>query len=461
MKTKKIASCRPQARRLKPYQPLFLAALYLGSLSASQATDGTWINVASGGLWSDPANWNNMIVADGSGATADFSTLNIGAASTVIFDAPRTLGGLLFGDTATTVYNWTLNNNGDPANVLTLDGPAPFITVNNGSFTNDVVTTGTLGVIVNGGTAASSLVLAQANTFTGDVTVNAGTGGNLTLFVRNAGGLGGSAVASNSIVLVGNTSTRALLSLATPGASYPAHNNLVMRPSGASTSSRAELRSVNGNATWNGTISLDGWSGSTSPRCDIYNDAGSSTLTINGNILDLNAYIGQMSLRGANPGIINGGINVPGATVAKDDGGTWTINSETNVWGKTAVLAGTLRLGRENALPATTTLTVGGGSATAVLDLNGFNQIISGLTSGGSNTKRITNSVGAATLIVSNAYDFSYSGSILGNITLTKESFGKLTLSGASTYTGDTIISNGTLAVTSSSAHGLHLLQRA
>lgn len=450
MKTKRIASCRPQARRLQPYQPLFLAAFYLGSLGASQAADGTWTNLASAGVWSDPANWNNAIVADGAGATADFSTLDLGGSSMIILDAPRTLGGLLFGDTAGTAFNWTLGNDGNPANVLTLAGTAPFITVNTGSFTNDVVIAGTSGLTVNGGTAASSLVLVQANTFTGDLTVNAGTVGNLTLFAPNAGALGGSAAASNSIVLVGNTATRAVLRLATSGASYPVYNNLVMRPSGASTSSRAELRSVNGNATWNGTISLDGWSGSSTPRCDIYNDAGSSTLTINGNILDLNAYIGQMSLRGANPGVLNGNVNVPGATVAKDDGGTWTINSETNAWGNTAVLAGTLKLGRENALPAATMLTVGGGSITAVLDLNGFNQTVSGLATGGSNTKRITNSAGAATLIVSNAYDASYSGSILGSVILTKENSGKLTLSGANTYTGDTIVSNGTLAVSSS-----------
>ena len=152
-------------------------------------------------------------------------------------------------------------------NVLTLEGPAPFITVNNGSLTNDVVTAGTSGITVNGGTAASSLVLAQANTFTGDVTVNAGTGGNLALFARNAGALGGSSAASSSIVLVGNTATRALLRLATPGGTFPAHNNLGHAPPRVpATSSRAELRSVDGNATWNGTISLDGWSGSASPR---------------------------------------------------------------------------------------------------------------------------------------------------------------------------------------------------
>ncbi len=450
MKTKCFLSCRPHSRRLPSGRPLLLAALCLGNLSAVQAADGVWTNTASGGLWSDPANWNNTIVADGAGALADFSTLNIAAASTVVFDGPRTLGGLLFGDTATTVYNWTLSNSGNPANVLTLDGTAPFITVNNGSLTNDVVIAGTAGVTVNGGASASSLVLPQANTFTGDVTVNAGTGGNLTLQLRNAGALGGTAVASNSVFLVGNTSTRALLNLATPGAAYPAYNNLVMRPSGASTSSRAELRSVNGNATWNGTIALDGWSGSTTPRCDLYSDASSSTLTLNGSIVDLNAYIGQMSLRGANPGIINGNINVPGATVAKDDGGTWTINSGSNIWGNTTVLAGTLKLGRENALPETTILTVGGASATAVLDLNGFSQTVSGLASGGSNTKRITNSTGAGTLIVSNATDVTYGGGIMGSVTLNKENAGKLTLSGANTYTGDTVISNGTLAVSSS-----------
>ena len=29
--------------------------------------DGTWIRSATGGLWSDPLNWNGAVVADGAG----------------------------------------------------------------------------------------------------------------------------------------------------------------------------------------------------------------------------------------------------------------------------------------------------------------------------------------------------------------------------------------------------------
>ena len=76
-----------------------------------------------GGLWSDPANWSNAIAADGAGATADFSTLDLAGGSIVILDAPRSLGGLLFGDTAGTASNWTLSNDGNPSQCAYFGGP--------------------------------------------------------------------------------------------------------------------------------------------------------------------------------------------------------------------------------------------------------------------------------------------------------------------------------------------------
>ncbi|MGC3960057.1 MAG: autotransporter-associated beta strand repeat-containing protein [Verrucomicrobiota bacterium] len=427
------------------------------SASAARAVDGVWTSTASGGLWSDTANWSGGIVADGTDAVADLSTLNIAAHTAVNFDAPRTLGVLRFGDTATTVFNWTLNNNANAANILTLAGATPAILVNTGVFTNNVQIAGTAGFAVNGGTAASSLALGAANTFGGDVSVNAGTVGNLTLLLNNVGALGGSISSPNSVVLVANAATRALLNLNTSGATYPAYNNLIMRPTGASASSRAELRSVSGNATWNGSITLDGISGSALPRSDIYCDASASTFTLNGNISGVNNYVGQFVLRGANTGIINGNINVPGVLMGKDDAGTWTLTAPNNVWASLSILNGTLRLGANNVLPATTPMTFGSSGA-AILDLNGYSQILSGnIAATGSNARRITNSVLAATqslITYSTASDVSCAVPIAGKTALLKLGTSILTLSAANTYLGDTVVSNGTLAVASTGSIG-------
>lgn len=451
MKLSKISSTNGQRRLPNLYRKAILTVLCLFSVSAVRAVDGVWTSPVSGGLWSDTANWSGGVVAEGTDAIADFTTLNIGAHTTVNFDAPRTLGSLRFGDAATTTYNWTLSDDGNPANVLTLDGVAPAITVNNGTFSNNVVIAGTGGFAVQGSSSsASSLALGVANTVTGDLSVVAGTGGNLTLLANHAGALGGSPGLPNAVVLIGNSATRALLNLNSSGASYPAHHTLVMRPTGASSSSRAELRSVSGSATWNGGVVLDGISGSASPRCDIYCDAAGGTLSLTGDITTINNYLGAFNLRGANSGVINGNINVPGALMGKDDAGNWTLNSPNNNWASLQIYNGTLRLGVDNALPSAAPITFGS-SGTAILDLNGFSQELGGnLISSGGTAKRVTNSILAAsfsTVTYNTPSDANCAVPIGGKITLVKEGAANLTLAAASPYTGETLINNGTLIV--------------
>ena len=456
MKTKNAALCHRLVCRPYFSLPLVMAVVCLLNPGAGRAADGVWSSTVSGGLWSSAANWSGGVVADGSGAFADFGALNITANTTVLFDAPHTLCSLRFADTGPTVFNWILSNNGTAANVLTLAGPSPSITVSNGTCTCNLVIDGTSGFSVNGSsTAVSALVLGAANTFTGNLTLNAGGGAagsllNLNLYANNAGALGGSAAAPNTVVLVGSL-TRADLYLNTSGATYPAYNSLIMRPAAANSASRAELHSAAGNATWNGNIILDGVSGSASPRCDFYGDVGSSTFTLNGNLTTINDFIGQMSFRGLNSGngIINGNINVPGAVFTKDDLGTWLINSVNNLWTTTVVATGTLKLGADNALPVGAGLTMGGGSALAILELNGFQQTVASMVATGSNTKRITNSTGSAVLTVNNATDVTYAGALGGSLSLNKSNTGTLTLSGVCLYTGNTVINGGTLAVAS------------
>ena len=149
--------------------------------------NGTWIQPTSGGLWSDPSNWLNAVIADG-GNSANFSTINLTANNTVHLDSPRSLSSLLFGDTdVTTSASWVVDNNNVAGNTLTLTGATPTVTVNAlGSGA-----TATLGVSLVGNTGlakagAGTLVLSAPNSLLGTLNVNVGTlqvgtGGSLNL----------------------------------------------------------------------------------------------------------------------------------------------------------------------------------------------------------------------------------------------------------------------------------------
>ena len=141
--------------------------------------------------------------------------------------------------------------------------------------------------------------------------------------------------------------------------------------------------------------------------------------------------------------------------------GVSILSGANNYSGSTTIAAGTLRLGANGTLPAGTPLTIApdnnGTSGGGVLDLNGYNQTIgplatsSGIGGGGANTPTI-NLTGALTVLQTNTSTV-FAGVITGSggsLTLNVPSGGipgVLTLSGTNTYTGNTIISAGTLAL--------------
>ena len=146
---------------------LFLA------IAANAQQNGVWTNDASS-IWSASTNWLNGTVADGVGATADF-TLDNANVDTVTMDASHSLGTLLFGNNATVRTNqWILNASG--GSVLTLAGGAPTIAVSNGISTNTTVISlpiaGTAGLTKVG---SGKLVLGNTNdSYTGGTTVSGG-----------------------------------------------------------------------------------------------------------------------------------------------------------------------------------------------------------------------------------------------------------------------------------------------
>ena len=158
---------------------------------------GVWTSTDNNQRWSNPANWDDAIVADGAGATADFT--NFSEDVTVQLDSARTLGRLVFGDPGVTdPALWTLGNNGSPANVLTLAGPTPNLHVNavvtSGGDTVDVPAAAdfptTLDVVLAGSggftkTGVGTLQITQPATITGPLTITKGVvqigpGGSLT-----------------------------------------------------------------------------------------------------------------------------------------------------------------------------------------------------------------------------------------------------------------------------------------
>src|SRR5207249_1258138 len=141
-------------------------------------------------------------------------------------------------------------------------------------------------------------------------------------------------------------------------------------------------------------------------------------MTIGGNVNLVAAPLptGSLSLRGTNAGSIGGTINIGTYALSKTDAGSWTVASTGNTWGATTIGQGTLVLGATNALPTSTTLTLGQTGVSGALDLNGFNQQISGLATAGN-------------------------GGTIANSSVTSDSFLIYNSAGASTFSG--VIANG------------------
>ncbi|MFO1490497.1 MAG: autotransporter-associated beta strand repeat-containing protein [Kiritimatiellia bacterium] len=262
-----------------------------------------------------------------------------------------------------------------------------------------------------------TLALTKANAYTGLTSVGAGV-----LNIQHDSALGtvagGTQVANSARLEVqgGITVTGETLTLSGPG--------------GTGNDVFGALRGMTGSNTWAGNVVLN------TAGTRIGTNAAGATLTISGPISSAVANTGLVVRNGFADAVV-------------------VLSAANTYSGSTQLIYGTTRLdGGDDRLPVTTSLLLGGTTVSGILDLNGRNQEVAGLSVSGTGVSNEIKSAAPATLTVNTAAasPSTYSGLITGAAALAKKGPDTLTLTGANTYTGTTTVQEGTLLINGSTA---------
>lgn len=394
-----IAAFAPLSR-----SSLIVCASLCASASIQAQTNGTWISTASGN-WSTTSNWADANadtvgdVADGVGATADFSTLDLPAAfTTVTLDSSRSIGAMTFGDTNTaTAGSWGVS--GATPNVLTLAASSGKPTITASVTTNinaGFILGGTNGFKKEG--AGTLRFFSNATTLTGDIELNTGI-----LAVNRIGGTGSaSANVGTGAIKIANGAT---LRMDSGG------NTFISNALSTAVGATAIITSASASNGYGGAVT-----GAAGDAIQIGSTGNLTQVSFSATTQQLSGFLGTVK--------IFDGASLRFSATSLNNGGAST-SFDTNVSGEI--------VGRNNG-----TVTLGS------LVGNGF------LTGSNGADNNITNfSVGAK------AVDCTFGGvirdaSAIRRAALTKVGAAVLTLSGANTFTGSTTVNDGTLKYTGS-----------
>jgi autotransporter-associated beta strand protein len=273
------------------------------------------------------------------------------------------------------------------------------------------------GVIATTGTGPRTLTLAGSSTAANTLApALADEGANATSLVKSGPGtwtIGGGAAASS---YSGNTTI-------TAGTLKYGANDTV--PSGAG----------KGNVVVTGTLDLNGFSGTV-------NGLSGSGVVTNSGPTPTAITVGANDQTGT----FTGTLSNTGASLAltKTGTGALTLAGVNSYSGNTAVNAGTLKYGVNNAIPSD--IAAGNVAVDATLDLAGFSGTINGLSGSGT----VTNSAATASTITigANGQTSTFAGALSNgsaSLSVVKSGAGILTLAGVNTYSGSTTVSAGTL----------------
>jgi Divergent InlB B-repeat domain/PA14 domain len=405
---------------------------------SAPAGSGIWTNL-SGGSWVTSGNWSGGVMADGTDAAADFSTLNLSTSPTVSLNGARTIGMLKFDDqNPSTKHNWTLAAGSAGPVTLATSSDQPVILV--GSATNIIsaVVAGSQGFYKVG---SGQLTMSAASTISGTINVNGGT-----LEVQNKSGDTPYAVGSGSTLKIGYST----------GGGY-ANTGLAITGDGTAATTGFYLA---GGKSYNTSGQLSLLGAPTTLRqygagvadigmFDVNSDGLWCSTAASGSASDPNIrYVSRgygMSARidaGANTATgdftIHGPLDVGSMGFFKRGAGSLRLNG-TATAGNLAmnIQAGSVICGATNCLGTNATVVVSSG---ATLDLNGFGQTVTNATLGG--TLRLTLNKGgspaSSVLAISGGKPLTFSGSlVVTNVSAAAFAGGDtFTLFNASGYSG-------------------------
>jgi autotransporter-associated beta strand protein/surface protein len=328
------------------------------------------------------------------------------------------------------------------------------VTLTNGG----TATTTFSGIIESGsGTVAltksgtGTLTLSGANTYTGITTLSAGT---LQISADNNLGTPPGVATPGHLVLSGGTlnTTASFTMDANRGINLTATTIIntdaatILTYGGVAAGTVGLTKQGTGILTFTGANTYTGATTISAGTLSIGN--GGTSGSVAGNIANNATLIIDRSDNLTYAGVISGT-----GSVTKEGAGTFTLSGNNTYTGATNINTGTLQLSTANErISNSSALTVAGG---ATFDLNGRTETIASIAGAGTIT---SSSAGAVTLILGGTTgSTTFSGVIQngsGTVALTKSGASTQTLSAASTYTGNTAISAGTLITSNATALG-------
>ena len=287
-----------------------------------------------------------------------------------------------------------------------------------------------------------SLTLATSNSYTGGTILNGGVLNDAALNSLGGGTLGvfgGTANLNNPQSITAATLAGGLLNL----------GNVAAIGNGLLTVSGGSLDNTSGSPmTLSGPLNLNG----------SFTFVGSNPLNTGSGAV----MLGANSTVTVSDSTLTVGASVSGPYGLTTSGSGMTILAASNSYtGNTGIAQGTLQLGATGAIPtgaATGNVVFTNAGASAVLDLNGINATVNGLSQPTASTTNMVVNNGSsvlATLSVGNNNATSTFGGVLadnnngngGTLALAKIGTGALTLGGANTFSGATTVNGGTLAL--------------
>lgn len=388
------------------------------------------------------------------GAIASGAVLDLGGTSQTIAAFSGTSAGQIQNDSGSGVSTLTITG----ANPGTFAG---VIADNDGTRTG-----GAVALTLN---STGTLTLTGANTFTGGVTIQAGTlNANGPTFSDTLGGvavtLGDNSVNGNAALMLDgfntypeNITVAASAAGGTRTITANGSNNAgqVVKTTGAWTLGS----DLTVNVTNNSPLRFQGSIGGTGNLT--FNAQGTGPADLRGPINNVGTVAnagtgtGGLIFNATGPGTL--GANVTGLVQNSSTGNTTIGSANPNFGGAVAVNLGGLILTNAAALNAANVVSVASG---ATLDIQNVNQTIAGLndvTGAGGGTVTDSTATAVHTLTLAGSGVYSFGGTITAgtpaNMALTTSGNGTYILTGPSLFTGQTTINTGTLQVDGSLAN--------